>query len=162
MAVLFHLDVPWRYNAFAMDAWLLTCLLRHQRDIWWWKLLFTQTHCWNMNMSAIFYRAFSGIFGTVQRMLKKIRDEWIYHFLPPKLLCFQTGCLLILLSNIESAWTLHHCACFLPFFFFFKVYKRTWKGSYLSMYWIAELWIEMIMVLCKIVQWNMIKCKTTL
>lgn len=37
---------------------------------------------------------------------------------PLSLPCFQTGFLLLLLSNMESAWTLHHCASFLPFFFF--------------------------------------------
>lgn len=36
---------------------------------------------------------------------------------PLSLPCFQTGFLLLLLSNMESAWTLHHCASFLPFFF---------------------------------------------
>ncbi|XP_061302218.1 dedicator of cytokinesis protein 11 isoform X1 [Pezoporus flaviventris] len=37
--------LPRRYDAFALDARLPPCLLCHQRDVWGWKLLFTQTHC---------------------------------------------------------------------------------------------------------------------
>lgn len=166
MIILLCLDLPRRHDAFAVDARLPACLLRDQRDIWWRKLLFAQTLCWNVNISVIFYRTFSGIRGTVQRMFKKIHDEQRRFFFFPqkKLPCFQTECLLILRSNVESAWTSHHCACFLFLvgFFLSKVYNRTWKGSCLNMYWIAELWIEMIMVLCKVVQWDIIKCKTTL
>lgn len=65
VAVLFCLDVPRRPNALAVDARLLARLLRHQRHIQQWKLLLSQTHCWNLNVSATLYRAFSGIFGTV-------------------------------------------------------------------------------------------------
>lgn len=127
LIVLLCSDLSWRHNAFAVDAGLSSCLLCDQRNLWWWKLLLTQTHCWHINISVIFYRAFSGILGTVKRLFKTIHDKqrlncgvvWFWFFFPPqkKLPCFQTGCLLILLSNIESAWTLHHCACFLLFFF---------------------------------------------
>lgn len=128
MIVLLCLDLSWRHNAFTVDAGLPPCLLCNQWNLWWWKLLLTQTHCWHINISVIFYRASSGILGTVQMKFETIHDEqslncrvvWfvLLQFFSPqkKLPCFQTGCLLILLSNIESAWTLHHCACFILFF----------------------------------------------
>lgn len=138
LIVLLCSDLSWRHNAFTLDAGLSSCLLCDQRNLWWWKLLLTQTHCWHINISVIFYRAFSGILGTVKRLFKTIHDEqrlncgvvWFGFgfFFHHKKSChaFKQGACLFCWATLKVPG---HCTTVLVFYYFFFKLNEAGHGK---------------------------------